>query len=59
MDLRGVQVKWLKRAWLRWQLNVADEELTEYQSRFDIGEAYLCNLMQHRTDLEWKLAALS
>lgn len=51
-------MKWLKRAWLRWQLNVADEELTEYQSRFDIGEAYLCNLMQHRNDLEWKLAAL-
>lgn len=52
-------MKWIRRAWLRWKLDVADEELVEHQSRFDVGPVYLCNLMQHRNDLEWKLAALS
>jgi hypothetical protein len=48
-------MKHLIRAWNRWKLSVARDELEAFQSRFDVQPQYLCNVMRHIADLEHSL----
>lgn len=52
-------VKRLRIWWTRWRLQAAEEDLDEHQACSEVGPFYLCNLLQHRTELEWRLQALS
>lgn len=48
-------MKALKKAWARWRLQCALDELQEMQSRSDVGPVYLCGLMAHISELERSL----
>lgn len=52
-------MKWLLKRWALWRLEAAEDDLREHQKRCEVGPLYLCNLMQHRTELEWRIAELS
>ena len=45
-------------AWLRWCRDVAADELREFQSRCDVGSAYLTNVLIHINTLERRIAEL-
>lgn len=52
-------MNWIRLAWAHWRRNAARDELLQMQARSDVGPIYLCGLIAHINELEWRIASLT
>lgn len=51
-------MKFIRIAWARWRLKCAEEEMSDFQSRFDVCPLYLVNTRVHINSLRAHITSL-